>query len=71
VFGLQDELLDIWHQFSSMSMGKDSNLNSSADVLDTVHAFTDLVAEQPESDHVLRDVFEERPQSLPAEWLCV
>jgi hypothetical protein len=47
-------------------MAQSSDLNISADVLDTVYAFTDLVGERPESGYAFTDVFEERPKSLPA-----
>ncbi|KAJ7358114.1 hypothetical protein DFH08DRAFT_801961 [Mycena albidolilacea] len=59
VFGLQDELLNPLHQFSFMGMGwviiMSSNLNSSANVLDTAYAFTDLVGERPESGYTFPD----------------
>jgi hypothetical protein len=50
-------------------MAQSSNLNISADVLDTVYAFTDLVGERPESGYTFTNVFGERPKSLPAEHL--
>jgi hypothetical protein len=37
--------MDIWHQFSSRGMAKEFYLNGSANVLDTVYAFTHPVGE--------------------------
>jgi hypothetical protein len=50
-----------------MAWTQNSDLNISADVLDTAYAFADLVGERPEAIYAFTDAFEERPKSLPAE----
>jgi hypothetical protein len=52
-----------------MVCAQSSDLNISADVLDTVYAFADLVGERPEASYTFTNVFEERLKSLPAKRL--
>jgi hypothetical protein len=52
-----------------MAWTQSSDLNTSADVLDTAYAFADLVGKRPEASYAFTNAFEERPKSLPAERL--